>query len=101
MDIPRIISVDFNSKKRRVNLPQASLNGPGIKIDRKRISSLPWFDLLIKQKSLEGIIQILKRAGLDFPESNQRYSYHSGFSKSQWYKVLERQVRKAKPFSDN
>ena len=101
MDIPRIILVDFNSKKRRVNLPQASLNGPEIKRDRKRISSLPWFDLLIKQKSLEGIIQILKRSKAEFPEYNPRPFYYSGISPTLWCKILDQKINNANPFSDN
>ena len=100
MDIPKIISVDFRGK-RKVNLPQSSLNGPGIKKIRERFLHSSGFDFLFKNESLKGIIQILKRAGLDFSEPNQRYSYHSGLSKNQWYEVLERKIQKAKPFSDN
>ena len=99
MDIPKIISVDFS--RRRINLPEVSLNRPGIKKDRERIPALPYFDFLIKKESLKGIIQILNRAGLDFPEPNQRYSYYSGFTPRQWCMILEEKVKNAKPFSDN
>ena len=76
MDIPKIISVDFGSR-RKVNLPEVSLNRPGIKKSRKTFVVSPQYDFLLKAKSLEGIIQILKRAGADFSEHNQRYSYYS------------------------
>ena len=98
MDIGKIISVDFGGKK-RVHLPERSLNGPGIKRSRERIL-LPGFDFLFKEESLKGIIQILNRAK-SHPENYQRYSYFSGLSKNQWCNVLEKEVRKAKPFSDN
>ena len=99
MDIPKIISVDFN--RRKINLPEVSLNRPKRKKVRERFLHSPEFDFLFKHESLKGIIQILKRAGLDFPEPNHRYSYHSGLSKNQWCEILEKQIRKAKPFSDN
>ncbi len=98
MDIGKIISVDFKGKQ-RVSLPDRSLNGPGIERSKERIP-LPGFALLFKQRSLEGIIQILNRANAH-PENDQRYSYFSGFSKNQWCEVLEREVKKARPFSDN
>ena len=99
MGIEKIISVNFTDKK-RIHLPKVPLNRPGIQRLENRIPPLPYFDFLIKQKSLEGIIQILNRAHAR-PENDQRYSYFSGLSKSQWCDVLEREVRKAKPFSDN
>ena|SRR3989338_3164027 len=99
MDIGNIISVDFTGKQ-KVGLPKRSLNRPGIQKLENRILPLPYFDFLIKQRSLEGIIQILSRANVN-PANNQRYSYFSGLSKNQWCEVLEREVKKAKPFSDN
>ena len=100
MDIPKIISVDFGSR-RKVNLPEASLNRPERKRFRETFVISPQYDFLLKAKSLEGIIQILRRASLNFPEDNQRYSYYSGLSKTQWCAVLENKVRNAKSFSDD
>ena len=97
MDIPRIISVDFKDK-RRVTLPEVSLNRPGINKVREKFIFSPYYDFLLKQKSLEGIIQILKRANLDIPYNEQRYSYYSGLSKSQWCEILEQEVKKAKHY---
>ena len=99
MDIGKIISVDFTGK-RKVHLPCANLNRPGIQKSKNNFFPLPYFDFLLKQKSLEGIIQILNRANAR-PENEQRYSYLSGLTKSQWCDVLEKEVKKARPFSDN
>ena len=100
MDIRNIISVDFEKKVRR-NLHEASLSRPGIQRTENRIFPLPYFDFLIKQKSLEGIIQILQGAHFDSPQNRQRYSYYSGFTPRQWCMILEEEVKNAKPFSDN
>ncbi len=99
MDIRNIIPVDFQGKQ-RVHLPERSLNGPEIKRIREKIPSPPCFDFLFKGKGLEGIIQILSRANT-YSGNAQRHSYFSGLSKYQWCDVLEKEVRKAKPFSDN
>ena len=56
---------------------------------------LPGFTLLFKERSLEGIIQILNRANT-YQENHKRHSYFSGLSKNQWCDVLDRKVRESK-----
>ncbi len=97
MDIGKIIPLDFRNKVRK-NLPVTAFNRPETKKSKERILPPSCFDLLIKQKTLEGIIQILKRAESGFPEKVQRYSYHAGLNYYQWGKILEQKVKETKPF---
>ncbi len=98
MDVGKIISVDFGSRK-RVSFPDALYTRPR-KI-RKSFLLASSNDFLIRQKSLEEIIRILKRTTLEDSDLKENYSFYSGLSKTQWCDVLERQVKNAKPFSDN
>ncbi len=90
-------------RKRKVKSTSTYSNRPKHNRIREKFF-LPSSYFLPHQKSLEGIIRILKRASSensDLGNFNQRYSYYAGFSTKQRCDAFEQLVQNTKLYLDN